>query len=236
LKRLVLILKIWLQHKRLDVVYDGGLGGYALINMLVVVSKTDSHPNHEFSLARQFVRFFEIFGEKFNCYEHAISLAVGTVIKKEEQVADPKWDVLKIGNGGIHIIDPINPYNNITKGLFRYPFLVQEFKTQLELFKEARKTFKFSRTLVFSDLFSVNIDSVLDAQEYCTRTMFTIDRVSKGFNLSIENDENFEDILKFLRPSKKYDYYDYTVKPIPDSSDGSSVSRISGESLCDLPN
>ena len=77
----------------------------------------------------------------------------------------------------------------------------------------------------------INIDTITEAQDNCAAIVFNIERVCKGFNFTIDNDSNFDEILKFLRPSRKYEYFDYPVKAVLDSSEGSSFGRISGDSL-----
>ncbi|KAJ2993943.1 hypothetical protein HDV02_001944 [Globomyces sp. JEL0801] len=58
LKPLVLVLKQYLKINHLDVVYNGGLGGFALINMLMVLVHLESDPNLGFPKARYLVKFF----------------------------------------------------------------------------------------------------------------------------------------------------------------------------------
>lgn len=231
LQRLVLILKQWLIWKQLDIPFEGGLGGFALINMIVAVISQDTSSDHDVSLARQFLKFFQVFGEKFNFYENAISLDRGAVIKKSALSLAQKQEMLKFTNDGLLIIDPLNPFNNVTKGLFRFPFLIHEFANQLQRFKDCRSMFKFSKTIILSKFMDINIDTITEAQDNCAAIVFNIERVCKGFNFTIDNDSNFDEILKFLRPSRKYEYFDYPVKAVLDSSEGSSFGRISGDSL-----
>ncbi|KAL7218244.1 hypothetical protein ACSBR2_011506 [Camellia fascicularis] len=88
LQPLYLILKIFLQQRELNEVYTGGIGSYALLVMLIAMMQSvrEQQASPEHNLGVLLVKFFEIYGCKFNTFDIGLSCdGAGTFFLKSNK-------------------------------------------------------------------------------------------------------------------------------------------------------
>ncbi|KAI3774984.1 hypothetical protein L1987_49551 [Smallanthus sonchifolius] len=75
LRPLCLILKVFLQQRRLNEVFSGGIGSYALLAMLIAMlqNSLDNHSFPQYNLGVLLVTFFDMYGCKLNTSDVGIS-------------------------------------------------------------------------------------------------------------------------------------------------------------------
>jgi non-canonical poly(A) RNA polymerase PAPD5/7 len=122
LKPLALILKQYLIQHNVSEVYTGGLGGYALLNMLVsLFQQYPGHLTHPHAPAWYFFRFFETYGLLFQYHRQGIHVKLGRYIPKPKEIVRLNYHSQWFGQEGLrlYILDPTNPCNNVSRGTFR---------------------------------------------------------------------------------------------------------------------
>lgn len=137
LKAIVLIIKQFLYQRRLEKVYFGGLGGYAVF--LMALSFLKVHPKIQLSLINPsdnigtlLLEFLELYGTRLNTMDLAISF-IGD--GKSMYVRKDSLDLAKIPKrAGICIVDPVNKENDIGGGTFVWPTIKREFSRAHRLF------------------------------------------------------------------------------------------------------
>lgn len=78
---LCLVLKAFLKSYKLSEVRDGGLGGYALVNVVTAhIQETDEARKSTDDLGELLISFFERFGRKFNPCKQAVSVYRGGIV------------------------------------------------------------------------------------------------------------------------------------------------------------
>ncbi|CAL5393409.1 unnamed protein product [Camellia sinensis] len=88
LQPLYLILKIFLQQRELNEVYTGGIGSYALLVMLIAMMQSvrEQQVSPEHNLGVLLVKFFDIYGCKFNTFDIGLSCdGAGTFFLKSNK-------------------------------------------------------------------------------------------------------------------------------------------------------
>ncbi|KAJ1547013.1 hypothetical protein HK096_004443, partial [Nowakowskiella sp. JEL0078] len=121
LRPLTLVLKSWMTKHGFAEVFTGGLGGYALVNMLVSVMqhagsilKDDDAP-----LAKILFLFFETFGFEFDYRTKGISVRLGKFVDKPHEIHRIGYSIKGDTGVRLYIEDPTDTSNNISKGTFR---------------------------------------------------------------------------------------------------------------------
>lgn len=118
LRPLCLILKVFLQQRELNEVYSGGIGSYALLTMLMAVSKNlrECQASPEHNLGILLIHFFDFYGRKLNTSDVGISCrGTGTFFSKRRKGFMNKGRPFLIA-----IEDPQAPENDIGKNSFNY--------------------------------------------------------------------------------------------------------------------
>lgn len=121
---LALVIKQFLELRKLNEVFQGGLGGFSVICM--VVSLLQIHPGFcsgtvpvEQNLGIALMEFLDLYGNKFDSSRVGIDVRLGTYFRKPPPPR-PKGG----RNGGdhnmwlLHVVDPNDPSNNISKSSF----------------------------------------------------------------------------------------------------------------------
>ncbi|KAJ1344663.1 hypothetical protein BSLG_000186 [Batrachochytrium salamandrivorans] len=148
---LALIIKLMLKQKGFDEVFTGGVGGYALLNMIVAVIIRDQQtfnkeysgnpdryasPDSVHSLGRLIWLFFEFYARQLDYGLNAIHitddpLANVVTVRPDMGYASARYPSFSGGNSSLHIIDPTETSNNVTRGSFRFGELRQLFEEVL---------------------------------------------------------------------------------------------------------
>ncbi|XP_065862069.1 uncharacterized protein [Euphorbia lathyris] len=118
LRPLCLILKVFLQQRELNEVYSGGIGSYALLTMLMAVSKNlrECQASPEHNLGMLLIHFFDFYGRKLNTTDVGVSCGgAGTFFSKRRKGFMNKGRPFLIS-----IEDPQAPENDIGKSSFNY--------------------------------------------------------------------------------------------------------------------
>ncbi|WCJ32188.1 Poly(A) RNA polymerase protein 1 [Euphorbia peplus] len=118
LRPLCLILKVFLQQRELNEVYSGGIGSYALLTMLMAVSKNlrECQASPEHNLGMLLIHFFDFYGRKLNTADVGVSCrASGTFFSKRRKGFMNKGRPFLIS-----IEDPQAPEHDIGKNSFNY--------------------------------------------------------------------------------------------------------------------
>ncbi|ORX92810.1 Nucleotidyltransferase, partial [Basidiobolus meristosporus CBS 931.73] len=127
---LVLLLKQFLLLRGLNEVYNGGLGSYSIL--LIVVNFLQLHPklstgqvDPEKDLGRLLVDLFFLYGKKFNYMQDGICVeGEGSYFNKAEK----GWSNSK-DPGLLSIQDPQDPNNDVSKGSFEIMRVKQAFSS-----------------------------------------------------------------------------------------------------------
>ena len=125
LRELVLLFKFWMEKNRLDVVFQGGMGAYSLI-LMVVFAIQEFNRKCKIETGR-LGRLFTWFCEFYYRHFQNDRFAVDTIL--ECQVRRPPGGTLAYSALGetIFIKDPHDAYSNIARSSYRY----QDLKLQL---------------------------------------------------------------------------------------------------------
>lgn len=123
-KYLAVVLKYFLRQHRLNEVYAGGLGSYAL-NLLIIshlqmhTSRFDEEEKNLTSLSSLLIDFLALYGTAFNYFVVAVDT------KNERYCRKTDGD----GEFSLQVIDPNDPKNNVSKGSSRgIPILRSAFQ------------------------------------------------------------------------------------------------------------
>lgn len=135
-RTLTLILKHFLEMRRLNEVFTGGLGSYSI--MCLVISFLQAHPLIQSGLIRAhenlgvlMMEFFELYGKNFNYEVVGISvLDDGVYFEKENR----GW-VNEGRPNNLSIEDPQNIENDISKGSFAVNAVRQSFEHAFNVLK-----------------------------------------------------------------------------------------------------
>ncbi|KAK1416762.1 hypothetical protein QVD17_25878 [Tagetes erecta] len=126
LKPLCLILKVFLQQRKLNEVFSGGIGSYALLVMLIAMlqNSLDNHSFSQYNLGVLLVTFFDMYGCKLNTSDVGISCSEGSTFfsKKSKGFIHSRKRLL------LSIQDPQDPEKDIGKNSFKYITIKSAFR------------------------------------------------------------------------------------------------------------
>ncbi|KAI3803486.1 hypothetical protein L1987_31638 [Smallanthus sonchifolius] len=118
LRPLCLILKVFLQQRRLNEVFSGGIGSYALLAMLIAMlqNSLDNHSFPQYNLGVLLVTFFDMYGCKLNTSDVGISCNEESTFfsKRSKGFIHSRKRLL------IAIQDPQDPKKDIGKNSYKY--------------------------------------------------------------------------------------------------------------------
>ena len=207
LKPLVLVFKEWLRCHSYDVVYQGGLGGFGLINLLLLVFITypDIEPD-QYPLAQYLIYFIQVIGKKLDTSKYAIAIGRGTLIRKE------LLHQSLIGSGAypnaLVIVDPSDEFNNVAKSSYRFSTLVLDLLDTFRVLEASHTRFSTMATLPNLDnILQITRQDVIETRNKSELAMWTIERVYLGLELDINRSSHLELLDAFLKPSRN-DFYD----------------------------
>jgi non-canonical poly(A) RNA polymerase PAPD5/7 len=121
-RKLVMLIKYWLRSRGLHEPFNGGLGSYSVL--VLVISHIQHNQQKNESLASLFRSFFEFYGTKFNFLTTGISLLNGGEYFSKEarggafSPAEQTKPALE---------DPCDPKNNISQASFQMPKIRDAF-------------------------------------------------------------------------------------------------------------
>lgn len=151
LRPLCLVLKEYLKIHQLGVVKDGGLGGYALTNMMIAhlqetvkVAATEGRPMALHDYGELLMSFFLRFGRSFSPDEDAVCVRKGGVLRKKWVLAHPigqgHWTSTPSRNShGRWLIENPITGRNVAQGSYRMETVMKSFSFVYGLLAEASK-------------------------------------------------------------------------------------------------
>jgi DNA polymerase sigma len=215
-RHLVLIFKEWLRNHGYDVVYQGGLGGFSLMNLLVLVFSTyPSIADSDYPLAQYLILFFLVIGQKLDTTKYAVAISRGTLVRKE--ILSKEFQSFLYPNRLV-IIDPSDSSNNVAKSSFRFSILVFDLIDTFKVIEKSQAKFLERGMIpVLDSILQTSRKEIQEKREKSEMAMWTIERVYNGLNLSIYRQSHLAQIDAFLKPSSD-DFYDHERNVELDSS------------------
>ncbi|CAK4030529.1 Poly(A) RNA polymerase 1 [Lecanosticta acicola] len=111
---LVMLLKQFLMMRGLSEVFNGGIGGFTTICLVVSMLRDLGPRAGSMNLAELFLNFLEFYGLRFDVTRMAISMAHPAGIY--DKLLEPDKFPAKITHNRLTIIDPNNIYNDLSGG------------------------------------------------------------------------------------------------------------------------
>lgn len=129
---LVMIIKQFLAMRGLNEVFNGGLGGFTIICLVVSMlqlmpehqRKSEDTPSQYGKLLRD---FFDLYGNKFSLENTGITMNPPGYFNKK----NPRACQAKVNAKGLTIIDPNNPQNDISGGSRQVALVFSHFRAAL---------------------------------------------------------------------------------------------------------
>ncbi|KAL0029270.1 hypothetical protein WJX79_006844 [Trebouxia sp. C0005] len=135
---LTIVIKAFLKARRLTDVSTGGLGGYALVNMVIAHLQEEAKGNGQaLDLGQLLMGFFRRFGSHFNLYTDAVAIGAGGICPKKS-VCQFEEDVL----AAKLCVQDISTLRDVASGSKRITEVSEAFHSSAEILEQQAKTYQ----------------------------------------------------------------------------------------------
>lgn len=135
---LTIVIKAFLKARRLTDVSSGGLGGYALVNMVIAHLQEEAKGNGQaLDLGQLLMGFFRRFGSHFNLYTDAVAIGSGGICPKKS-VCQFEEDIL----AAKLCVQDISTLRDVASGSKRITEVSEAFHSSAETLEQQAKTYQ----------------------------------------------------------------------------------------------